>query len=206
MIDFLCNICGAQNRCDPVALTREAVSCITCRSNVRERGLVHALSMELFGLPMTLPEFPHVKSLRGLGTSDSNLYAARVAEKLDYRNTFYDREPRFDLACPPPQDLGGYDFLLSSDVLEHVAPPVEAALANACRILKPDGVLIFTVPYSIEAARSEHYPDLHQFGFAEVGGKLVLVNRTPSGEMQVFEDPVFHRSAAGDSLEMREFS
>jgi SAM-dependent methyltransferase len=171
---------------------------------VRTRGIVQALSMELFGLNLTLPDFPRVKSLRGIGTSDSSQYANRLGEKFDYRNTFYDREPRFDIGQPVTEEAA-YDFLISSEVFEHVPPQVETAFANACRLLKPGGVLVLTVPYSIEPAMTEHFPDLHEFGLVELGGRLALVNRTKSGEVQVFENVVFH-GGKGSTLEMREFT
>ena len=41
---------------------------------------------------------------------------------------------------------------------------------------------------------------------AQVGDEIVLVNRTRDGKMQVFEKPIFHRSGAGEALEMREFN
>lgn len=205
-MEFICNLCGAPNRVDPAALTREASTCSSCGSSVRTRGLMLALSLELFGIKMTVPEFPRVKSLRGLGASDENQYASQLAVKFDYRNTFYDREPRFDLTNPPEHEFGAYDFVVASEVFEHVLPPVERAFENAARLLKPTGVLIMTVPYSLEASMREHYPDLHEFGFATVAGEQVLVNRNRAGEIQVFENPVFHRSRDESSLEAREFS
>jgi len=161
--------------------------------------------MELFGTRLSLPDFPRVKSLRGLGTSDSGQYAKRLAEVFDYRNTFYDREPRFDFGNPP-EESNAYDFVLSSDVLEHVAPPVQQAFQNACNMLKPNGVLVFTVPYQIDEEPEEHFPELYEYGLAEVGNRTALVNRTKAGEIQVFENLSFHRSGAGKSLEMRVFS
>jgi SAM-dependent methyltransferase len=205
-VEFICNLCGARNRAETAALTREASTCSACGSSVRTRGLMLALSLELFGVKMTVPEFPRVKSLRGLGASDENQYASQLSQKFDYRNTFYDREPRFDLANPDEHEFGAYDFILSSEVFEHVLPPVERAFESASRLLKPNGVLIMTVPYSLEASMREHYPDLHEFGFATVAGQQVLVNRNRVGEIQVFEKPVFHRSRDESSLEAREFS
>jgi hypothetical protein len=164
------------------------------------------LSMELFGVKLALSEFPRVRSLRGLGVTDANQYASQLAGKLDYRNTFYDREPRFDLANPPEHELGQFDFIIASEILEHVPPPVERAFQSAAQLLKPSGVLIVTVPYSLESSMREHYPDLHQFGFAAVGDEHVLVNRSKAGKIQVFERPVFHASGNDTSLEMREFS
>jgi SAM-dependent methyltransferase len=160
--------------------------------------------MELFGLQLKLADFPHVKSLRGLGTSDSGLYAKRLAEVFDYRNTFYDREPRFDLGAAPG-DGEQYDFILSSDFLEHVAPPAVDAFRNIWNLLKPGGVLVFTVPYDLEESL-EHFPDLFEYGLTEIGGRTLLVNRTRSGEFQVKEELVFHIGITGPSIEMRQFS
>lgn len=206
MVEFTCNICGAFNRCPAEALTREASTCAHCGSNVRTRSLMLLLSLELFGTALTIPDFPRVRNLRGIGMTDWNEYARRLGEKFDYRNTFYSREPRFDITNPPAEDLGRYDFLISSEIFEHVLPPADVAFSNAHRLLKPGGVLILTVPYSLEATTIEHYPEIHDFGFAQLNGTTVLVNRTRSGELQVFEKPVFHGPGPGKALEMREFT
>ena len=128
----------------------------------------------------------------------------RLAEVFDYRNTFYDRQPRFDLGEASEQS-DSYDFVVSSDVFEHVAPPNHQAFRNAYDMLKPNGVLVFTVPYEIEES-AEHFPELYEYGLAQVGDRIVMVNRTRAGEMQVFENLTFHRSGAGKALEMRVFS
>lgn len=162
--------------------------------------------MELFGVWLALPHFPHVKSWRGLGTSDDPRYAKRLTEIFDYRNTFFDREPRLDLARLNPADPahapGQYDFIVSSEVLEHVVFPLETALRNIRDLLKPNGVLVFTVPWHLDKP-IEHFPELHEYGLAEVGGRMVLVNRTRTGEIQVREDLGFHLSGSGTALEMR---
>ena len=186
MLEFTCNLCGGKNRCAQGDLDRERPSCSACGSSVRTRGLVHALSMELFGAGLALADFPRVKNIRGLGTSDGAQYASTLAARFDYRNTFFDREPRFDLTQAPDGDAGKYDFLLSSEVLEHVRPPAGAAFANAFRLLQPHGVLVFTAPYSVEGTMAEHFPELHEFGLTRVGDTVVLVNRTREGRMQVF--------------------
>jgi len=205
ILEFICNVCGAANR-RAAGFDREQPSCAVCGSSVRMRALLRALSLELFGTELAAPEFPRVKSLRGLGTSDSAQYADTLAAKFDYRNTFYDREPRFDIARADEREFGRHDFVLSSEVLEHVAPPVETALSNARRLLKDSGVLLLTVPYSLEATTAEHFPELHEYGVARVGERLVLVNRTRGGETQVFDDLVFHVSFGDPALEVREFS
>ena len=183
----------------------EAASCARCGSNVRTRGLVRALTQELFGYGLTLPAMPRIKSLHGLGISDADIYARLLEEKLGYRNTFFHREPRLDIAHVPESETGQYDFALSSEVFEHVAPPVEAAFQNIARLLRPNGVLIFTVPYSLKDGTAEHFPELHEYNVTRLGDRLVLVNRTRDGHVEVFDDLVFH-GGAGATLEMRVFS
>ena len=206
MTKFVCNVCGASNRLPAGPLDREAPTCAGCGSNVRVRGLLQALSRELFGLNLALPDFPRVRSLRGLGCSDAVPYADRLRNKFDYRNTFYDREPRLDLTRIPAAEFGLYDFVLASEVFEHVPPPVEAVFGQVLRLLKPNGVLVLSVPYSLDPATVEHFPRLHQFGLAQVGGQTVLVNRTADGQLEATGDLVFHVGCTGPAVEMRLFS
>ena len=109
---------------------------------MRVRALVALLSTEIFGVSMALPEFPTLKGIRGLGMSDSPKLASGLAEKFDYTNTFYHQAPFFDVTQPNDQDTGRFDFILSSEVMEHVPPPVEQAFATLARLLKPDGLFV----------------------------------------------------------------
>lgn len=206
MIEFTCNICGKRNRAARGEFGREEASCTWCGSSVRMRGLIRAVSTEIFGMSLALPEFPRVKSLRGLGLSDSAQYADQLALKFDYRNTFLDREPRLDVADPPARELGTYDFIVSSEVFEHVPPPAANVFENAFRLLKPAGVLVLTAPYSIGEDTKEHFAGLDEFGLAQVGGRVLLVKRTASGEVTVHDNLVFHFGTSGPAIEMREFS
>ena len=172
---------------------------------MRTRGLLRALSRELFGASLILPAFPLLRTVHGIGIGDSGVYYKRLEEKLRYHNTFFDREPRFDVVHPPESEFGQYDFVLSSEVFEHVAPPVEAAFQNVCRLLRPSGVFVFTVPYSLDEETIEHFPELHEYTITSLGGGHVLVNRTRDGRLQVYENLVFH-GGPGSTLEMRRFS
>lgn len=198
---FTCNVCGARNRA--AAFATEPASC-ACGSNVRVRALMYLLSMELFGRPLTVAEFPKLKSIRGMGMTDKPGYAAILAEKFDYTNTYYDREPRCDFTAEHPQLYGTCDFILSADVLEHVAPPVERPLEEVCRLLKPHGFLAGTVPCTPDDAMREHFPELHEHRVIRLGGSDVLVNRRADGTLEAREDLVFHEGP-GAVLEMRQF-
>ena len=202
---FTCNVCGYLAPLFEERLDRETPSCTRCRSTVRMRTIVHALSTELFGESLTLRQFPHRKDLVGIGMSDWSGYATELARRLSYTNCFYDREPRLDITNPPASLTGTLDFLISTDVFEHVAPPVVTAFENARRLLKPTGVFIFSVPYTASGETTEHFPDLHDFRLDTTGPTPRLINRTIEGETQTFEDLVFH-GGSGLTLEMRTFS
>jgi SAM-dependent methyltransferase len=203
MVSFTCNICGRENTVE--TLRQEESSCGECGSNVRLRGLVHMLSIELFASSIPLPEFPRLRAIRGVGLSDQRSYAAPLAAKFDYTNTYYDREPRLDITEPHPDRHGSYDFILSSDVFEHIAVPVERAFEEACKLLKPHGVLCLTTPSSLEENTVEHYPDLHEYSIADLAGSLVLINRKRDGTLQIRDSLRFH-GGVGTTLEMRLFS
>jgi SAM-dependent methyltransferase len=204
-LTFVCNICGESNDAHPMTLDRETASCAGCGSNVRWRSVVHLLSKALFGTSLGLWAFPSRPDLTGIGLSDWPGYAERLAPKLSYRNTHYDREPRLDITDPPSDLHRSLDFLIASDVFEHVDPPVERAFENAFRLLKPGGVLVLTVPYAISGGTDEHFASLHQYEIVEFKGRPIVVNRTADDRWEVFEDLVFH-GGPGSTLEMRRFS
>jgi len=206
-VDFLCNVCGCRSFGVPreQAENREFQSCQHCRSSLRMRSLMYLLGAELFGSPRALLAFPTDKSIRGVGMSDWEGYAPLLAERFDYTNTFYHCEPRLDISDIPESSVGRYDFLISSDVFEHIPPEVlDRAFANSRRLLKPNGVFIFTVPFAKTDATREHFPRLHDFRIVEEGGKRVLINTTADGTSERFEDLVFH-GGEGMTLEMRMF-
>jgi SAM-dependent methyltransferase len=204
-VRFQCNICGAFCSVPAAELQREVASCDRCGSTVRTRAIAHLLTTELFGRSLIIADLTRRRDLAGIGLSDSDNYARRLSDKFNYTNTFFHQEPRLDIAAAPEDLDRRFDFIIASDVFEHVAPPVSRAFVNARRLLKPHGVLIFSVPYSLEPETREHFPDLHDYRLIEVNGSWRLENRTADGRTQVFTDLVFH-GGPGSTLEMRLFS
>jgi SAM-dependent methyltransferase len=172
---------------------------------VRFRSIVHLLSTELFGSSLALPDFPANKELAGLGMSDWSGYAAPLGERLAYTNTYLHQEPFLDIADPDPAFFGRMDFVICTEVLEHVPPPVQPAFDNLHRLLKPGGFAIVTVPYMLQEQTIEHFPELHDYRIEGEGQTAVLWNLTQDGREQVFRDLVFH-GGDGSTLEMRLFS
>jgi SAM-dependent methyltransferase len=203
VISFTCNICGAHNTVE--AIVWEASNCSGCGSNVRKRAIIYLLSRELFDEGFILPEVPRIPAIKGIGLSDCLCYAVPLAGKFDYTNTYYDREPYLDITEPDPKLYGTHDFILSSDVFEHVPGPVERAFEQCYKLLKPGGVLCVTVPSSLDENTVEHYPDLHEYAIVPLGEEQVLVNRKKDGTLEIHDRLVFH-GGHGATLEMRLFS
>jgi SAM-dependent methyltransferase len=204
-VNFQCNLCGAHNSAALAQLSREAPSCSACRSNVRFRALVRLIVRELLGRDLALPEMPKRRDIAGLGLSDRAAYALSLADKFSYENTWYHAAPRLDIANVSPERFGRYDFLIASDVFEHVVPPVTRAFDNARKLLKPGGKFFFTAPFTLEPDTVEHFPDLHDWTMAECDGTWRLTNTTVAGQRQTFNDLIFH-GGPGSTLEMRLFS
>lgn len=203
---FRCNLCGRYCRVPEAELRREAVTCCGCGSSVRMRAVVEALMAEVVGAPgSVLIHHPGNHSLVGYGLSDSVCYARPMARKFRYTNTYYHREPRLDITCVDSRRYVPADFIIASEVLEHVAPPVSTALRNLFGMLQPGGILVVTVPIVSDRDACEHYPRLGRYRVERRDGRTQLVNQTDDGEVQVFVDPVFHEGA-GEALEMRRFS
>ncbi len=136
--------------------------------------------------------------------SDPLPIAEVLAKRFDYRNTCFDREPRFDITAPLQPGME-CDFVVASEVFEHVQAPVQKAFDNLAKLLKPGGFAIFSTPWESEGETVEHYPNLHDWKVVRLNSGYVLVNRTADGRLETFDRLHFH-GGPGSTLEMREFS
>lgn len=199
-----CNVCGVALARDPCRSPREMPTCDACGSTARFRSIVHALSLATFGRSLVLPDLPAVPGLSVLGLSVWEPIGDVLRGKFGFLDTHFEREPVLDITDPPADLDGTIDVLISSEVFEHVVPPVSRAFAGAFRLLRPGGVLVLTVPFVDGVPYREHYPDLHRFDLSERDGRTELVNETREGAIQRFADPAFH-GGGGATLEMRVF-
>ena len=157
---------------------------------------------------LPLPDFHDRTGIsKGSGAGDAHCYAFPLAEKVNYTNTFYDREPYLDITVSHPDQYGTYDFILSSDVFEHVDTPVGRAFEEAFRLLKPNGFLCITVPSVIADETVEHYPDLHQYSVVEFdwGARADQPQARWVKTLEIHGNLVFH-GGISTTLEMRLFS
>jgi SAM-dependent methyltransferase len=200
---FRCNVCGERTMFPRDKMSREAWSCRYCSSSVRVRSVVHALSMELFGKSLAIVDFPERPDLVGVGLSDWYGLAAGLARKLGYANTYYHKEPFLDIATKQGLQHDLYDFIISSDVFEHVCPPISTAFVNAYNLLKPGGVMILTVPYTDGATR-EHFPSISTCTVQKEDSVWTLTGMTSEGRTEKFANLVFH-GGPGTTVEFRLF-
>ena len=140
------------------------------------RAIVHLLSCELFGDSLDIADFPD-RALVGVDFSGSPAYARRLARRLEYTNTFFDRRPRLDILELPAEYRNACDFVICSEILEHVAPPVQRAFDNLYAMLKPGGLLVLTVPYQPAAETVEHFPELYEYELVPRGPNPILRSR-----------------------------
>lgn len=201
---YRCNVCGRMARADKTRLTREDRSC-RCGSSVRQRAIIHLLTLELFGRSLAIRDIPERQDIVGIDMSGAAIYADRLARRLGYTNTYLHREPRLDITAPGAEWLSRCNFVISSDVFEHVAPPVSVAFDNVLRLLKPGGLFMLTVPWVNNGETTEHFPELADYRIEGRGADRVLVGRTTDGRICEYRNLVFH-GGEGETVEMRVFS
>lgn len=205
-INFVCNVCGADVRgCAVNSIDRECPSCSRCHSTVRFRSVVHLISLVLFNTSMPLPDFPTRKGIVGLGMSDWDGYALPLAQKVSYSNTFLHCAPFYDVSKGDETRNCTCDFVISTEVFEHVMPPVKRAFVNTFDLLRSGGHLILTVPWTTESETDEHFQNLNDYRIVSFGDEFVMVNRTRDRAYELHTDLVFH-GGPGETLEMRVFS
>jgi hypothetical protein len=122
-------------------------------------------------------EFPAGKSVKGIGLTDPAPVAALLAQRFTYVNTYMDAKPRVNIRSDP-SPLGPLDFLVASEVFEHVEPPVMDAFNNAASMLKPSGVLFLTVPWVHEGDGRQILPDLYDWKLVRDGDQWAIIDRT----------------------------
>lgn len=201
--EFTCNICGTVNPITATKWTREELHCSGCGSTARNRGTIFALQKLLTnGASLTKP----MRWVRGIGCSDAPVCARLLDYFFTYQNTYLHQPPHLDLMNIDKVSFSPFDFVVCSDVLEHVPPPVDKAMSNLRRLVKPGGALILTVPYLEGDETYEHYPSLHEWEVRAFSrNRAVLLNAPENGDpIEIYRDLFFH-GGEGRTLEMRIF-
>src|SRR3954464_12769996 len=131
VLHYQCNICSRYCATAMSELAREKPSCERCGSTPRFRAIVSLLSRALFGRSLPIDEFPSRPDIAGVGLSDWNVLADALAKKVSYQNTFFHQPPFLDIASIDSSMHGRFQFIIASEVFEHVVSPASRAFKNA---------------------------------------------------------------------------
>ncbi|WP_206668067.1 class I SAM-dependent methyltransferase [Teichococcus oryzae] len=125
---------------------QQGFTCLSCGGNLRTMVLARALLAAWEGGDV-LRDFVASRRARALDVLDLNGAAGlgpMLAKLPGYRLASYPEEDMQALSFP----ADSFDAVLHSDTLEHVPDPV-AGLRECRRVLRPGGVMAFTVPIII---------------------------------------------------------
>ncbi|MEQ1755708.1 MAG: methyltransferase domain-containing protein [Micropepsaceae bacterium] len=170
---------------------------------MRTRAVVQLVCDHVFRRRLVLQDAPIDKGIVGVGLSDWAGYSKLLETKLGYTNTFFHKAPYLDISSPKSFH-GACDFVVSSDVFEHVKSPVARAFEGAFSILKPGGKLILTVPFTNADKTVEHFEEFDDFEVVMHEGKWVVVGRKVDGHFGIRSGLIFH-GGDGETLELRVF-
>ena len=192
-----CSLCNAPRRfrcpepaTGQVPSFREGLSCEACRCNARQRATAAVLFEEASAserIYLTEQAGPFYRALRrrmpGLVGSEyahSRWRRWRLRAWL-WRHGLFERL-RFGDVTALPFAQGGFDAVLSLDVLEHV-PDYRAALREFARVLRPGGQLVLSVPF---------YADRDNTG--------TLASLDAAGRIEHLQPPEYHGDPLGGGV------
>jgi len=159
---------------------RERLVCPQCGLNNRMRAIIHIFKKEcnpqstakIYLTEQVTPLYKYIKQQFQL-TIGSEYLGNNLAQGF-----VDDRGIRNESLTSLSFKEGQFDFLLSFDVLEHI-PEYKKAFSECFRVLKPEGKMVFTVPF---AKRSEK--------------NIIRAIINETGEVTHIKNPVYH----GDPL------
>ena len=195
-----CILCSSFNFSSSQPI-REASNCRSCGSTWRARSVTLNL---LAGLGYPIVRFDSIKSdwsRIGLGISDDINVASRVATKFFYSNSYYDVFPLLDIRKVPSVAKRAFEFVICSDVLEHIDTGLDFAVEGIASMLKPNGFAVISVPILVDQANLEFYPNLSTFEI--LNGEVHWTDT--NGEKMVDTNPEFH-GGRGQNLAFRQFT
>lgn len=155
---------------------------------------------------VTLPDFERDPHLKGIGMSEWDGYARILSQKYKFTNTFFHQEPFLDVTSDTHwQNYQNNDFLICTEVFEHVLQPLEPGFHNMRRMLKKGGYLVFSTPFFDSPQTIEHFPGMVDFTTCKVGDTWLVASKASDGSYQVCDENVVFHGGPGTVLEMRIF-
>jgi SAM-dependent methyltransferase len=201
---FFCSACFRPSFASKLSIGRESFNCRWCNATSRER----AIFLQIHSLYLQRKIKNPTKRLQILGISDGHL-TSTILNKIygkNYANYHYHLDPKLDITNVPVSLFGKADIISCSEVLEHVAPPINKAFEGLYKLLKENGALVLSVPHSDGlGVHVEHFPTMRKSQLVTENGVAVLIGEDANGVKLSFRNLIFH-GGIGATLEYRVFS
>jgi hypothetical protein len=200
---FFCVACFRPSKSRTGTFGREGSNCFWCNATARDRAMllnIHwAFISKFVKNPRHLPKI--------VGVSDGQLME-NILKRIyqsNYKNYHYHQEPKLDITQVPSSLYGSADIVSCTEVLEHVAPPINLAFSGLRLLLRKKGTLVLSVPHSDSSGvHLEHFPEMSDAELL-LDENPRLIGTLKDGQRVEFSDLVFH-GGVGFTLEYRVFS
>jgi len=200
---FFCVACLRPSKTQKGTFGREGANCFWCNATSRDRAMLLNIHCAFFSKLLKNPgSVPKI-----IGVSDGHLIEKilKTVYKSHYQNYHYHQEPKLDITKIPLNLYSSADIVSCTEVLEHVAPPVDLAFSGLRKLLKKNGTLILSVPHSDSSGvHLEHFPEMTNEQLI-LDEKPRLVGMLKNGKWTEFSNLIFH-GGVGFTLEYRVFS
>ena len=201
--DGVCPVCSGHISALYTEPTREKIICQFCRATGRDAAIANLIANLLGKIDIPLTKLNINKQIYIGNLSGSNNLFNVISQKFSYINTYYHKEPKFDLLNPDVKYESKFDILINSEVLEHIVGDTIKALQGALFSIKPGGWMIFSVPFISNGPDIEHYPGL--VSYEEIPSKNTKRSAKlyfDDGRVEIDTKAVFH-GGSGSTLEIR---
>lgn len=132
-------------------------------------------------------------------------YAKILEEKFSFTNTFFHKEPVLDIKSNDWESYVDLDFVICTEVFEHVLQPLDVGFRNLRRMLKLGGVLVFSAPFTSAPNTTEHFPGMVDFACCQMNGEWLVVSKKEDGSYDIYDKNIVFHGGPGTVLEMRIF-
>jgi hypothetical protein len=200
---FFCVACLRPSKAKKGTFGREGANCFWCNATSRDRAMLlnihYAFFSKLLKNPRSVPKI--------IGVSDGHLIEKilKTVYKSHYQNYHYHQEPKLDITQVPLNLYSSADIVSCTEVLEHVAPPVDLAFSGLRKLLRKNGTIVLSVPHSDSTGvHLEHFPEMTDAQLI-LDEKPRLVGNLKNGKKAEFSNLIFH-GGVGFTLEYRVFS
>lgn len=200
---FFCVACLRPSKTRKGTFGREGANCFWCNATSRDRAMLLNIHYAFFSkLLKNRGSVPKI-----IGVSDGHLIEKilKTIYKSHYQNYHYHQKPQLDITKVPLNLYSSADIVSCTEVLEHVAPPVDLAFSGLRKLLKENGTLVLSVPHSDSSGvHLEHFPEMTNAQLI-LDEKPRLVGTLKNGKWTEFSNLIFH-GGVGFTLEYRVFS